>query len=1014
MTKGSRKRCLATAISLALASYTPGSAALGLGGASVQSRIGEPLLAEIPILDGSKGYQPNDILVRQVRGKLAEQLGFDLAADAPSYFLKIVQQDEQLVLLVRSKRTMSEPFVSVLVELEWPSGKLYRDYNLLLDLAPLTVEVPVVSGAGHSTNVQTSVSSSSSEGPSRSSPLKSGSSFAIASSNGSVTAPVRAAYSEGDGWRVGGGDTLSQIAQKIRPDDQIKLTAVVEALFQLNPHAFLNGDINRMQGGSLLKLPSQEQFMGMPRWDGRVGVVQSSRSVGQPPLPDANSARPNVVSKASVASTDSGPIRVVPRKGEHQTVVSDNAVDNELISDRVKAAPNNLEDYVIQAGDTLSQIAQKLRRDPRVRLQDMMRLLYDSNPQAFVDGDMNRLQLGASLSVPDHGNWSAPAVLALAQIESQDRSTEPSAEEVGRSEQPVGEEPKGVDVESLYAEQSNDGVDSQAARLVLSSNENGSVSLGEQGSSAQQILYQIDAVAELVDKVNRENQAIRQRIERIEHSEQLALLERLLELQTRQIQNLRQAMIDQSKVGEGETQAPALLVDGAESSVTKRLGNDGLVVNAEAKLLEEHLRKTSIDEESNAEIDLPKPAQVLTEADSEAQAPNLVSTQEASTALEPKGGAVSVIVSSVAAVLLLFIGWLLVFRRRPVYQWLNGKLNLFEQNEDQASLPRVWDPELGAWRVREDIRKPVLTPLETSLDDIETALQRHNEKHEGVKSSELSGASGNTQASLKKTTLQDRLEAEVEQEEPLNEVIDESSESNKSFDLDGGAQDIDSMFEELPPELGELGNAPSEPDFVEADAFPLLNDIAEKGEPSQSRVELQGTGDFQVDNLDGEFDFSLPDELFEVPDAESAVTRKPVSEADARVKAAIVEKTRNYNPESIDEALDNWLGGSIPAPELSEYEDVISEAMIYAAYGRHEHAEQLLLEQIKLNPDEEELQSALADVQKSASQFKGGEGFGDLKGSHNDTMTPLDLPNKPEAFEGMTLDLDGYPPKPKD
>jgi len=1011
MTKGCGKRYLATAISLALTSYVPSAYPLGLGAASVQSRIGEPLLAEIPILDGSNDYQPNEILVRQVRGKLAEQLGFELAADAPTYFLKITEQDGRLVLLVRSKRTMSEPFVSVLVELEWPSGKLYRDYNLLLDLAPLTVDVPVASGAGDSISQRDDSVLEPRPGSANASPLKPPSSFTVSTAADVERTAVTPSHS-GESWRVDGGDTLSQIAQKIRPDDQIKLTAVVEALFQLNPQAFLNGDINRMQGGSLLKLPSPEAFRVMPRWDGRAGVTQTlGRAAGSPSRESTTIHQAQAeISQIGDRSRLTGSIQQQSARLNDQRQVAQEPVVSKVVG-AAEGESTGLEDYIIQAGDTLSQVAQRLRRDPRVRLQDMMRLLYDSNPQAFVDGDINRLQLGASLSVPNHGNWSAPVVQPLPSIESLPRPEEPrvSDETPSRASHisPDQRAEASPNERSFHATDVIESEDPQAARLTLSSTENANLDSNDPGNSAQQILYQIDAVAELVDKVNRENQAIRQRIERIEHSEQLVLLERLLELQTRQIQNLRQAMIDQSDVSSSGESVPTMAVEGADASVTQRLGGEGLVISNEAKLLAEHLRGAGQSEEPKELVDVLADTQPASGIDSPDKVLSDKELSEPTIDQAPKGEiSASLAASSIAAALLSMFGWLLIFRRRPVCRWLHKKLNLFEQNAEQASLPRVWDPELGAWRVREDIRKPVLTPLETSLDDIEAALQRHNEQQQG--------ATGLRQShEVKPSTLQDRLDAEEKRRQQAAETVHERPKP-QGFIEEIDTQDIDSLFEELTPEDVELDEPTGASLLAEQDDFPLLNVVADKAEPSVSDTEVKSSNEFRVDNLDGEFDFSLPDEMFEHPTTEDVTSKTPFSAADARVIASIVEKTKNYDPESIDEALENWLGGSIPAPEISEYEDVISEAMIYAAYGRHEHAEQLLLEQIKLNPSEQELQAALAEVQKSASQFKSGEGFGDLNGVQEGALAPLNFPNKPDAFDGLTLDLDEGPTKSKD
>lgn len=63
------------------------------------------------------------------------------------------------------------------------------------------------------------------------------------------------------------------------------------------------------------------------------------------------------------------------------------------------------ETIVVQRGDTLGEIAQRLRnRDPEYRratLYQVLAALLQANPAAFIDGNMNRVRAGARLPVPD-------------------------------------------------------------------------------------------------------------------------------------------------------------------------------------------------------------------------------------------------------------------------------------------------------------------------------------------------------------------------------------------------------------------------------------------------------------------------------------------------------------------------------------------------------------------------------------------------------------------------------------
>ncbi len=74
----------------------------------------------------------------------------------------------------------------------------------------------------------------------------------------------------------------------------------------------------------------------------------------------------------------------------------------------------------VQRGDSLSEIAFRLRRDKRFNNRQVMLSLYEKNPQAFVDGDINQLKRGTWLDVPEGDvvktYASAPAMKRLSAL----------------------------------------------------------------------------------------------------------------------------------------------------------------------------------------------------------------------------------------------------------------------------------------------------------------------------------------------------------------------------------------------------------------------------------------------------------------------------------------------------------------------------------------------------------------------------------------------------------------------
>ena len=110
--------------------------ALSLGNASLQSRVGEPLRVSIPLGNLGELTQQEIIVGRAPEADYA-RLGIDRAAlSTPLRFELLVDRSGNASVEVRSEQPVSEPFVDIVVEVRWPTGRLVRQYTLLLDLPP--------------------------------------------------------------------------------------------------------------------------------------------------------------------------------------------------------------------------------------------------------------------------------------------------------------------------------------------------------------------------------------------------------------------------------------------------------------------------------------------------------------------------------------------------------------------------------------------------------------------------------------------------------------------------------------------------------------------------------------------------------------------------------------------------------------------------------------------------------------------------------------------------------------
>ena len=106
--------------------------AAGLGRLTVHSPLGQPLNAEIEIVALRPGEEDT------LSARIAPLEAFEAAGIEPSAVLNTVRfaverRDSRRILRVTTTQPVNEPFVELLVELQWHNGRLVREYTFLLD-----------------------------------------------------------------------------------------------------------------------------------------------------------------------------------------------------------------------------------------------------------------------------------------------------------------------------------------------------------------------------------------------------------------------------------------------------------------------------------------------------------------------------------------------------------------------------------------------------------------------------------------------------------------------------------------------------------------------------------------------------------------------------------------------------------------------------------------------------------------------------------------------------------------
>ncbi len=283
------KSLLAAASGLAISAVSLCGHALGLGEIEPESYLGQPLRASIQLVSVDSGLDPQDINVRQVGAAEAARMGVDLFFVPNKLSFQLDRSANGYQVLVRSDGPVKEPFLTLLVELRWPSGVVYREYPVLLDLPPVAADAP--------TRRQPAIEPAQPAAP------PAGARSAVPSASPVRAAPrleLQALQTEEGRYRVRSGDTLSSIAQRWREGTDLSTHDASLWLFQNNPHAFVRGNMDRLKADALLQMPDVKEYQ-LRREE---GTPESAPSEQAPPpgaesSPPATSARPTPIESVS-------------------------------------------------------------------------------------------------------------------------------------------------------------------------------------------------------------------------------------------------------------------------------------------------------------------------------------------------------------------------------------------------------------------------------------------------------------------------------------------------------------------------------------------------------------------------------------------------------------------------------------------------------------------------------------------------------------------------------------------
>ena len=263
------KRPLQLSLAIALALGVTNAFALGLGPIQVQSGLNQPLNAEILIIQSAPG-EAEGLIVQLATDEDFERVGMNRSGiGVPLEFTQAKNAKGEPIIRITSKEIVREPFVGLLLEANWPKGRLLREYTVLLDppiMAPAVKGASAVAVATREPEPTAAKPLPPSQPAAKAPPAQAVAATPPAARpkpaapEPAAVAPTAPRVSGGDQYGpVAAGETLGEIARATLPNDSVNINQMMLALPKSNPQTFLKDNINVLKRADVLRIPNAEE-----------------------------------------------------------------------------------------------------------------------------------------------------------------------------------------------------------------------------------------------------------------------------------------------------------------------------------------------------------------------------------------------------------------------------------------------------------------------------------------------------------------------------------------------------------------------------------------------------------------------------------------------------------------------------------------------------------------------------------------------------------------------------------
>ena len=498
---------------------------LGLGDIEVDSALNQPLKANIYLISA----RPEEL--EEMRVELAPADVFDRVGVPRPYFLTqlkfepVSTSDGRTVIKVTSKDPVREPFLTFLVEVSWPKGRLLREYTVLLDPPEFAQEQAPQVAAPAIEEPEPVVEE--------------------------VPVPQATATVE--------QETPAE-PEEVMQEEPTAITEVPEEDIAATEAAPVE-DIDQLRA-------RMDQALGIDHSEPVVAEEETAevmQELAADEEPTAEELEEAVVKETEDAATEEEVV-----VAEEDVMAEEVAATEEIPTDEIGTIVGD--EYTTNKGDTLSEIAKATRGSESITVNQMMLAIQQANPDAFIQNNINLLKTVVVLRIPDEAsedyltkeqatvevsqqnslwreyreqvsekmvatNVDAPGLVEEKQDTSGELATE--AEETLQETAQGPAEPK-QELNIMASEETTEPTSTAATQVAG-------------GEDIQKIQQELVLSKELIQSRQKENEELKSRVEALESM--LQKKDKILNIQNQQLDQLKQQLSTETEKAEAAEKA---------------------------------------------------------------------------------------------------------------------------------------------------------------------------------------------------------------------------------------------------------------------------------------------------------------------------------------------------------------------------------------------------------------------------------------------------------------------------